>query len=278
MLLNMNQMTSCLLSKKVIKRITGVKQEAFKKMLQRTRSAWENASKRKIKLGRPHSVGGLEEHLLLLLMYYYCYCSYIFLASIFKTDETTIGRSIRRIEAIVNQKIALKRNPQMSQDTLLLILDATEQRVFRPSKGQKDSYSGKKKCHTIKTEMAIDPKKRILRISDSYPGKYHDFSIRKSENPFPAGVSILADSGYQGLQNLHEGRVILPKKSSKKQPLSDEDRRRNRKLSCCRVVVEHVFGSLKCFKILANRFRGSLDNYNQIFLNLAGIYNLSLDF
>ena len=98
-------------------------------------------------------------------------------------------------------------------DLQLLIVDATEQRIERP-KNQRDYYSGKKHAHTIKTEIITDHKGRILRVSKPYEGRVHDFNIRKTEGPLPT-VPILADSGYQGLQNEHSARVILPKKKPK---------------------------------------------------------------
>ena len=80
----------------------------------------------------------------------------------------------------------------------MLIIDATEQRIERP-KNQCDYYSGKAHAYTIKTEVMIDPKGRILHVSKSYEGRIHDFEIRPSEGLLPP-VPILADSDYQGLQ------------------------------------------------------------------------------
>ena len=99
----------------------------------------------------------------------------------------------------------------------------------------------------------IDPKGQILRVSKPYEGRVHGFEIRKTEGPLPA-VPILADSGYQGLQNEHLAAVILPKKKPKNGSLSASNQARNTKLA---------------------RYRGHLDSYPQIFHTIAGIYNLS---
>ena len=64
-------------------------------------------------------------------------------------------------------------------DLQLLIVDATEQRIERP-KDQRDYYSGKAHACTIKTEVVIDHKGQILRVSKPYEGRVHDFEIRKS--------------------------------------------------------------------------------------------------
>ena len=92
-------------------------------------------------------------------------------------------------------------------------VDATEQRIERPQ-NQLDYYFGKSHACTIKTKVVIEPKGRILRVSKPYEGRIHDFEIRKTEGLLPS-VPILADSGYQGLQNEHTAAVILPKKKPK---------------------------------------------------------------
>ena len=123
-------------------------------------------------------------------------------------------------------------------------------------------------------ELIIDPNGRILRVSKPYEGRVHDFEIRKTEGPLPA-VPILADSGYQGLQNEHSAAVILPKKKPKNGSLSSSEQARNTKLARCRIAIEHTFAYLKKWHILAARYRGHLSNYPQIFQTIAGIYNLS---
>jgi hypothetical protein len=66
------------------------------------------------------------------------------------------------------------------------------------------------------------------------------------------------------------------KKRSKKNPLSKEDRAINRLLSSERVLNEHVFGSLKRFKIIADRYRNRRKRFSLRFNLIAGIYNLGL--
>ena len=55
-------------------------------------------------------------------------------------------RSIKRIEKIVIQVVHIEKKREISlEDVESLILDATEQPIQRPKKGQKKYYSGKKK-------------------------------------------------------------------------------------------------------------------------------------
>ena len=87
-----------LLKEKCLRRISGVKHEKFEKCVSKLKLAWGAAQKRKRITGRPYGIGDLREHLLLLLMYYRTYTIHLFLAQIFKVDETTICRVIKRFE------------------------------------------------------------------------------------------------------------------------------------------------------------------------------------
>jgi hypothetical protein len=62
----------------------------------------------------------------------------------------------------------------------------------------------------------------------------------------------------------------LPKKSSKKKPLTGEEK--NREISFERVANENVIGSLKRFKIISERNRRFGLRFNLI----AGMHNLEL--
>jgi hypothetical protein len=55
------------------------------------------------------------------------------------------------------------------------------------------------------------------------------------------------------LQKIHN-RYELPKKKSKKNPLTKEDKKNNKKLASDRVANENVIGMLKRFKIIADKY------------------------
>ena len=181
--------------------------------------------------------------------------------------------AIRRIAPLAERVLKIKPERFLSENDLqLLIVDATEQRIEQP-KNQRAYYSGKS-TRIRKTEIVTDHKGRILRLSKPYEGRVHDFEIRNTEGPLPT-IPILADSGYQGLQNEHSAGVILPKKKPRNGSLSVSEQARNTKLARCRIVVEHTFAHLKKWRILADRYRSHLDLYAQIFQTVADIYNFS---
>ena len=91
-------MLKTLLKKKYLRRISGVKHEKFEKCVSKLKPALGAAQNRKVVMSRPYGIGELREHLLLLLMYYR---THLFLAQIFKVDEATICRAIKRIVPLV---------------------------------------------------------------------------------------------------------------------------------------------------------------------------------
>lgn len=92
---------------------------------------------------------------------------------------------------------------------------------------------------------------------------------------FKKATTVLTDTGYQGLQRIHANSK-LPKKKTKKIPLTKEDKKSNRKLSSLRVLNENVIGMLKRFKIIADKYRNRRKRFGLRFNLIAGIYNYEL--
>ena len=108
-------------------------------------------------------------------------------------------------------------------------------------------------------------------------GKKHDFRLfKESKIKILPHIAVLTDTGYQGLQKLHEN-THMPRKKSKKHPLSKEDKKKNRELSKERVLNENVIGMLKRFKIICDRYRNRRKRFMLRFNLISAIYNLELD-
>lgn len=86
---------------------------------------------------------------------------------------------------------------------------------------------------------------------------------------------MLTDTGYLGLNKIHANSK-LPKKKTKKRPLTKEDKAENKKLSSQRVINENVIGMLKRFKIIADKYRNRRKRFGLRFNLIAGIYNYEL--
>jgi hypothetical protein len=83
---------------------------------------------------------------------------------------------------------------------------------------------------------------------------------------------VISDTGYQGIQKLHQNSK-LPKKRSKKNPLSQQDKKNNQRISSERVLNENVIGMLKRFKIIADKYRNRRKRFGLRFNLIAGLYN-----
>ena len=139
-------------------------------------------------------------------------------------------------------------------------------------KKQRKHYSGKKKRHTVKTQVVVRKSDGLIVCLAFASGMAHDFRLfKESLTRFLAGAKLLLDSGYQGMGKLH-GNCDLPKKKTKKSPLSAEDKRGNRELSGAGARNEHAIGLVKRFRILAERYR----NRRRRFSLIAGICNFEL--
>ncbi|OTG71637.1 hypothetical protein B9T26_12035 [Acinetobacter sp. ANC 4169] len=69
---------------------------------------------------------------------------------------------------------------------------------------------------------------------------------------------------------------LLPLKAKRRCKLDPELKIYNQKINKRRIGIEHVFGSLKTFKILAERYRNRGKRLGLRFNLIAGIYNLEL--
>ena len=123
----------------------------------------------------------------------------------------------------------------------------------------------------------VDKKSNKILCVAQAAGRRHDFRLfKESKTQIHPTINVLTDSGYQGLQKIHS-KTQMPKKRSKKNPLTQEDKKNNRQLSSDRVLNENVIGNLKRFKIISDRYRNRRKRFSLRFNLIAGIYNLELN-
>lgn len=123
----------------------------------------------------------------------------------------------------------------------------------------------------------VDKKTKKIICTSYDSGKTHDFKLyKKSRVKIPVDVQALTDTGYQGLQKIH-ANTSMPKKKSKKKPLTKEDKKQNRELSAQRALNENVIGSIKRFKIVADKYRNRRKRFGLRFNLIAGIHNFELN-
>jgi len=144
-----------------------------------------------------------------------------------------------------------------------VIIDSKEQRVNRPTgyDAQKPYYSGKKKAHTVKTQVVVDPCGRIESVSDSVPGgANHDLPLLCGSGileQLAEGEAAMVDKGYVGVKNYYpDVPVVIPFKAGRNHPLTEEQKAYNREVARYRIVVEHTMAQLNRFTVLRQVFRG----------------------
>lgn len=145
--------------------------------------------------------------------------------------------------------------------------------LLNVQKKQQEYYSGKYGGHTLKSQFVIDLKTTRVLCIHHCKGKVHDYKLFKlSKLPINPNKKLLLDSGYQGVKNLHFNSE-LPIKKSKNYVLTAEDKAHNLKLSKRRVVVEHIIGKIKTFRIMAERYRNRRVKHFERVKLICGIYN-----
>jgi len=105
----------------------------------------------------------------------------------------------------------------------------------------------------------------------------HDFKLfKRTLKGINRRIKIQADSGYQGIKKIHENSET-PKKSSKKKPLTQEEKDNNRRISSERILIENINAKIKVWKIMANRYRNRRKRHGLRMSLICGLYNYELN-
>lgn len=126
---------------------------------------------------------------------------------------------------------------------------------IKKSSRQKKAYSGKKKRHTHKIQVVENFDNQEIICLHFAKGSCHDFNLYKKSNfHINKNIKIRVDKGYVGILGLHSNTDI-PKKSSKKNPLTKNDKKNNKELGKERVGIEHTNRKIKIFRIFKEVYR-----------------------
>jgi hypothetical protein len=290
---------------------TGLDVSEFDSLYKRIEPEYEQAERER--LSRPdkkRAVGGgrkfslsVKDRLLMLLLYYRLYTAYTLAGYLFDLDQSNICRDIHYIEPLVRKCVPipkkihnLTRRLRTLEEVkeyfpeLRAYIDAAEQEIPRPKNKlkRKTHYSGKKKKHTVKTQMTVSsPSGLIVRKTNHARGRRHDYDVFKQSHPdLPEGVRPGVDLGYEDIQNdfpAMEPIIPFKKKSGgryskgkKARPLTAAQKLFNRELSKTRVVVEHAFSRAKKFNIFGQEFRNRLKPYDLMTDIASGLVNFRI--
>lgn len=262
---------------RIFRKLSGLSIDEFNIILEKLSEPLNHAFNNK---GRPRKLKGHADKLLLLLIYYRTYTTHEFLGYFVGLDNSNVSRLFKTLEPVVVSKIHIEKDRSLTQDVVEeILLDVTEQPIQRPKnkKARKKYYSGKKKRHTQKFEIAMTKKGEIINVSNTAPGRKHDLRIRQRGSPISPTATKYVDLGYQGWQK-NSNNVELPHKRPKGGQLTTEQKAENRQHSKIRVYVEHKFAQFKKFRILSETYRNFRRKHNMRVNIIAGVLNLQAGF
>ena len=286
----------------VFRHLTGLTVAAFDELATQVAPAVEDTHREKLdRPDRKRAVGGGDcfdlstaDQLLLTVIWLRQYPTNEVLGFLFGVSDSTASRARTRclpaLERAGRDTMRMpdpgaarrKRLSALLKDTpgLAVVIDSFEQRTQRPKRRQRAYYSGKKKAHTLKSQVAVDEESgRLVDVSESVPGRWADLKrLRRSRlmGRLPSGVGGIGDLGYVGIGDLHPSGAC-PRRKPRGKPRPPEDVRSNRAFSRRRIVVEHAIGRLRRFRAVAEVNRHRRAGHAVRVRAIAGLVNRMLD-
>lgn len=292
-------------------RMTGLTLDQFQTLTARLTPVWEQAecsrlSQRKrqhaIGQGRKYKLVTMGDKLLCLLVFYRFALTDELLGGLFGLDASTVCRLQAKLEPLLepaaDPALRLPLHRQLppgakkigTWEELLtvcpefaeVVTDATEQpRQRPPRRSQRRWYSGKRRRHTVKTQVTVNRRGRILAVSRSVPGRTHDYRLFQREGTaaqLPLRTRHYADLGYEGAPLDYPAQTLLVpvKRRRNHRVLTRAERRFNRTHARLRIIVEHILSRLKKYQVLAQIYRHRIADYNRRFRNVAALVNFRL--
>jgi len=243
--------------------------------------------------GRPHALD-LRHRLLLALVWLKVYPTFEVLGLFFGLDKGNARRNLLDVLEVLDtlddfpfdrdpaDRPARPRSLEQVMEAfpaVRLVIDSKEQRTYRPGgshERQKPFYSGKKKAHTLKTQLAVSPGGLIESLSPDVPGSVNDVRLLRETGllgRLADGEQAMTDKGYEGADKGAAAALVMPKKDRKRNPCTEGDKARNRLIARHRIVVEHAIAQLNRFTVLRQVYRGCRMRHSQVVRVVAVLVN-----
>lgn len=155
-----------------------------------------------------------------------------------------------------------------------VLIDSFETPIRRPSlpEAQRRVYSGKKKRHTLKTQVLTDVQGEVLSIDPGHRGPIADKTLYEQstvEAEYPQATKQ-GDLAYQGIPGM-----LVPHKKPKGGELTPEQKQENHPRSSVRVHVEHGIRRIKGYHILREDYRLALGLFPLMAHTVVGLVQLN---
>lgn len=255
----------------------------------------------------------VPERLLATLMYYRLYVTGALLSYLFDLDQSNLSRErnqrmlpvllevlptplrdhllsslqeekeshsqSRRKKRIGTLQELFEAHPEFQE----VWLDATEQEVPKPQDKlqRRQRYSGKAKCHSLKTQITMSRTAQrqalVLHVFGALPGSLHDHTVLRASGVLrrvPRTTRARMDRGYEGVEEEYpEVEIDKPVRAQRNAKVTALGRAYNAVQNRLRMPVEHLLGSLQKFQVLHQKYRGQPHRHEDVFALVAGINN-----
>jgi len=248
---------------------------------------------RAIGAGHPFELDPRNQ-ILLTVIWLRLYPIHEVLAYLFGVSDSTVSRTIARVlpllEASGQDTMRMPdpgRKRRRSLDVLLadtpdlvVVIDTFEQPIQRPQerKVADTYYSGKKKRHTLKSQVAVDEETgQVVDVPESALGPAADIKVLEESRlleRLPPGVGAIGDLAYVGIDKLHPaGLGAAPRKKPRGKERPAEDVCYNRAFSKRRIVVEHTIGRMRRSQSITQADRNHRQHHTARVRAVAGLVN-----
>ncbi len=246
----------------------------------------------------------MRDQLLLAVVWLRQYPTNEVLGFLFGVSDSTVSRLVSRWVVVLAKrgKDEMRmpdpgRKHRRTLDDLLreipelgVVIDTFEQPVQRPkSRDEADKwYSGKKKRHTIKSQVGVDRNSgEIVDVGESVCGPTGDLTLLKESRlmeRLPEGVSGEGDLAYIGIASLHPQKLgFTPRRKPRgrdkhrprgqDKPRPPEDIAYNTAFAKSRIVVEHAILRMRRYECLWQADRHHRKGHTERVAAVAGLVN-----
>jgi hypothetical protein len=283
----------------VFRHLTGLPVALFDELATELRPAFHAAERDRLaRPGRRRAIGAghpfalaFADQLLLTVVWLRHYPTQEALGFLFGVSDSAALRACERCLPLLERagrdtmrlpdpgKGGRKSLPRLLADTpgLAVIVDTFEQRIQRPRRRQRAYYSGKKKAHTLKSQVTVDEDGDIAHVAESRPGPWADLTVLKRSGlrrRLRRRVGVLGDLAYVGVADWHPaGLGATPRRKPRGKPRPAADRQYNRAFARRRIVVEHAIGRLRRYQALSQADRHHRRRHTARVRAVAGLVN-----
>jgi hypothetical protein len=235
-----------------------------------------------------------QDQLLLTVVWLRLYPTHEVLGFLFGVSDSTVSRLKTRWLPILAQagrddmrRVDPGRKHRRLLDEILLevpeltaLVDTLEQRVQRPAdpQEQRGYYSGKKKAHTLKSQVVVQPGTGLfMDVAESVPGPTNDRTLLKQSGVrerLPPGTVLGGDLGFYGEVKTPEDVVVeTPRRKPRGQPRPEIDAHYNRAFARVRVEVEQSIGRARRYQAITAADRHHRTQHTERMQSVAGLVN-----